>query len=140
MKKLSAPGSVDVRRLLFLLFIRTKSISVFSFEYEEAVESVVVLEEVSVGCSVAKLGEFSNSKKGPIDSTGIIVAFSEANPVFCVVSSIVVSIASVELSKVFSRKLSAGDHSVDVSKLRGEGDFPRAFVVAYVLYTGTGSR
>ncbi len=99
MKKLSAPGSVDVRRLLFLLFIRTKSISVFSFEYCEAVESVVVLEEVLVGCGVAKLGEFSNSKKGPIDSTGKIVAFLEANPVFCVGSSIEVS---VELSKIVS--------------------------------------
>ena len=140
MKKLSAPGSVDVRRLLFLLFIRTKSISVFSFEYEEAVESVVVLEEVSVGCSVAKLGEFSNSKKGLIDSTGIIVAFSKANPAFGVVSSTVVSVASVELSKVVSRKLSAGNTRVDVSGLREEGDFPRGFVVAYVLYTGDGSR
>ncbi len=99
MKKLSAPGSVDVRRLLFLLFIRTKSISVFSFEYCEAVKSVVVLGKVSDGCSVAKLGEFSNSKKRPIDSTGKIVAFSEANPIFCVGSSIEVS---VELSKVVS--------------------------------------
>ncbi len=99
MRKLSAPGSVDVRRLLFLLFIRTKSISVFSFEYCEAVESVVVLEEVSVECCVAKLGEFSISKKRPIDSTGKIVAFSEANPVFCVCSSIEVS---GELSKVVS--------------------------------------
>ena len=99
MKKLSAPGSVDVRRLLFLLFMRTKSISVFSFEYCEAVESVVALEEVSVGCCVAKLDELSNSKKRPIDSTGIIVAFSKANPVFCVVSSIEVS---VELSRVIS--------------------------------------
>ncbi len=99
MKKLSAPGSVEVRRLLFLLFIRTKSISVFSFEYCEAVESGVVLEEVSVGCSVAKLGEFSNSKKRPIDSTGKIVTFLEANPVFCVGSSIEVS---EELSKVVS--------------------------------------
>ncbi len=99
MKKLSAPGSVEVRRLLFLLFIRTKSISVFSFEYCEAVESVVVLEEVTVGCCVAKLGELSNSRKRPIDSTGKIVAFSEANPVFCAVSSIGVS---VELSKVVS--------------------------------------
>ena len=139
MKKLSAPGSVEVRRLLFLLFTRTKSISVFSFEYCEAVESVVELEEVSVGCCVAKLGEFSNSKERPIDSAGIIVEFSEANPVFCVISSIVVSIASVELSKVFSRKLSAGNHRVDVSGLRGEGDFPKEFV-AYVLYTGEGSR
>ena len=68
MKKLSAPESVEVRRLLFLLFNRTKSISVFSFEYCEAVESVVVLEEVSVRCCVAKSGEFSNSKKRPIDS------------------------------------------------------------------------
>ena len=136
MKKLSAPGSVDVRRLLFLLFIRTKSISVFSFEYEEAVESVVVLEEVSVGCSVAKFGEFSNSKKTPIDSTGKIVAFSEGNPVFCIVSSIVVSVVSVELSKVVSE----GNPRVDVSGLREEGDFPREFVVAYVLYTGDGSR
>ncbi len=124
MKKLSVPGSVDVRRLLFLLFIRTKSISVFPFEYEEAVESVVVLEEVSAGCSVAKFGEFSNSKKKPIDSTGKIVAFSKGKPVFCVVSSIVVSVASVELSKVVSRKLSAGNPRVDVSGLRGEGDFP----------------
>ena len=140
MKKLSAPGSVDVRRLLFLLFIRTKSISVFSFEYEEAVESVVVLEEVSVGCAVAELGEFSNSKKRLIDSTGIIVAFSEANPVFGVVPSTVVSVASVELSKVVSQKLSAGNTRVDVSGLREEGDFPREFVVAYVLYTGDGSR
>ena len=140
MKKLSAPGSVDVRRLLFLLFIRTKSISVFSFEYEEEVESVVVLEEVSVGCSVANSGEFSNSKKGPIDSTGIIVAISEANPVFGVVPSTVVSVASVELPKVVSRKLSAGNTRVDVSGLREEGDFPRGFVVAYVLYTGDGSR
>jgi hypothetical protein len=139
-KKLSAPESVEVRRLLFLLFTRTKSISVFSFEYCEAVEPVVVLEEVSVGCCVTKLGEFSNSKKRPIDSTGIIVAFSEANPVFWVVSSIVVSIVSVELSKVVSRKLSAGNSRVDVSGLRGEGDFPREFVVAYVLYTGEGSR
>jgi len=98
-KKLSAPGSVEVRRLLFLLFIRTKSISVFSFEYCEAVESVVVLEEIPVGCGVAKLGEFSNSKKRPIDSTGKIVALLEANPVFCVCSSIEVS---VELSKVVS--------------------------------------
>jgi hypothetical protein len=138
-KKLSAPGSVDVRRLLFLLFIRTKSISVFSFEYEEAVESVVVLEEVSVGCSVAKLSEFSNSKKRPIDSTGIVVAFSEANPVFCIVSSTEVSVASVELSKVVSRKISAGNTRADVSGLRGEGDFPKEFV-AYVLYTGEGSR
>ena len=62
-------------------------------------ESVVVLEEVPVGCGVAKSGEFSNSKKRPIDSTGKIVAFLEANPVFCVVSSIEVS---VELSKVVS--------------------------------------
>ncbi len=99
MKKLSAPGSVDVRRLLFLLFIRTKSISVFSFEYCEAVESVVVLEDMPVGCDVAKLGEFSNSKKRPIDSTVKIVAFLEANPVFCVCSSIEVS---VELPKVVS--------------------------------------
>ncbi len=99
MKKLSAPGSVEVRRLLFLLFIRTKSISVFSFEYCKAVESVVVLEEVPVGCGVAKLGEFSNSKNRPIDSTGKTVAFLEANPVFCVGSSIEVS---VELSKVVS--------------------------------------
>jgi len=129
-----------VRRLLFLLFIRTKSISVFSFEYEEAVGSVVVLEEVSVGCSVAKFGEFSNSKKKPIDSTGKIVAFSEGKTVFCVVSPTVVSVASVELSKVVSRKLSAGNTRVDVLGLREEGDFPKEFVVAYVLYTGDGSR
>ena len=99
MKKLSAPGSVDVRRLLFLLFMRTKSISVFSFEYCEAVDSGVVIEEVPAGCGVAKLDEFSNSKKRPIDSTGKIVAFLEANPVFCVCSSIEVS---VKLSKVVS--------------------------------------
>ena len=107
MKKLSAPGSVDVRRLLFLLFIRTKSISVFSFEYCEAVESVVAFEEVSVGCSVAKFGEFSNPLKGPIDSKGISVGFREANSVFCVVSSTDVSdadvsVKSAELSKVVS--------------------------------------
>ncbi len=107
MKKLSAPGSVEVRRLLFLLFIRTKSISVFSFEYCEAVESVVAFEEVSVGCSVAKFGEFSNSKKRPIDSKGKIVTFLETNPVFGVGSSIeasdtAVSVKSAELSKVVS--------------------------------------
>ena len=106
-KKLSAPGSVDVRRLLFLLFIRTKSISVFSFEYCEAAESVVVFEEVSVGYSVAKFGEFPNSKKGPIDTKGISVEFWEANSVFCVVSSTEISgtadsVKSAELSKVVS--------------------------------------
>ncbi len=106
-----------MRRLLFLLFIRTKSISVFSFEYCEAAESVVVLEEVLDGCGVAKLGEFSNSKKVPIDSTGKIVAFLEANPVFCVGSSIEVS---VKLSKV----VSAGTPRVEVSGSREEGDFP----------------
>ncbi len=99
-------------------------------------EVSVVLEKVSVGCSVAKFGEFSNSKKRPIDSTGKIVAFSEGNPVFCVVSSIVVSVVSVELSKVVSE----GNPRVDVSGLREEGDFPKEFVVAYVLYTGEGSR
>jgi hypothetical protein len=52
----------------------------------------------------------------------------------------VVSVASVELSKVVSRKLSTGNTRVDVSGLREEGDFPREFVVAYVLYTGDGSR
>ncbi len=51
-----------------------------------------------------------------------------------------VSEVSVELSKVVSRKLSAGNPRVDVSGLREEGDFPREFVVAYVLYTGEGSR
>jgi len=86
------------------------------------------------------LGEFSNSKKRPIDSTGIVVAFSEANPVFCIVSYTEVSVASVELSKVVSRKISAGNTRVGVSGLRGEGDFPKEFVVAYVLYTGDGSR
>ncbi len=105
MKKLSAPGSVEVRRLLFLLFIRTKSISVFSFEYCEAVESMVVFEEV--GCSVAKFGKFSNPLKGSIDSKGISVRFREVNSVFCVGSSTDVSgadvtVKSAKLSKVVS--------------------------------------
>ena len=105
MKKLSAPGSVEVRRLLFLLFIRTKSISVFSFEYCEAVDSMVVFEEV--GCSVDKFGEFSNPLKRSIDSKGISVRFREVNSVFCVGSSTEasdadVSVKSAELSKVVS--------------------------------------
>ncbi len=138
MKKLSAPGSVEVRRLLFLLFIRTKSISVFSFEYLEEVEPVVVFEEASVGCNVDKFGELSNSKKRPIDSKGESVVSLETNSVFCVESSPKdseddVLVKSAGLSKVVSSKLSAGNTRVEVSGLREEGDFPCEFVVAYVL-------
>ncbi len=70
-------------------------------------ESVVAFEEVSVGYSVAKFGEFSNSKKRPTDSKGISVEFLEANSVFCVgsstdVSDADVSVKSAKLSKVVS--------------------------------------
>ena len=70
-------------------------------------EPVVVFEEVSVGCSVAKFGEFSNLKKRPIDSKGNFVALKETNSVFCVgssteVSDAAVSVKSAELSKVVS--------------------------------------
>ncbi len=70
-------------------------------------EPVVVFEKVSVGCSVDKFGEFSNSKKGPIDSKGNSVTFLETNSVFCVgsptkVSDAAVSVKSAELSKVVS--------------------------------------
>ena len=68
---------------------------------------MVVFEEVLVGCSVAKFGEFSNSKERPIDSKGNFVAFLGTNSVFCVfssteVSDAAVSVKSAELSKVIS--------------------------------------
>ncbi len=75
MKKLSAPGSVDERRLLFLLLIRTKSISVFSLENWEEVETVAVLKEVSAGRGVAKSVAISGlgfrSKLGNWQNCGI---------------------------------------------------------------------
>jgi hypothetical protein len=75
-KKLSAPGSVEERRLLFLLFIRTKSMSVFSFENWEEVETVVVSKEVSVGRNVANFVALSYSEKRPNETKDKFVAFS----------------------------------------------------------------
>ncbi len=99
---------------------------------------MVVSEEVSAGCSVAKFVELSNSKKRPIDSKGKFVAFLKTNSVFRVesspeVSEAVFSVKSAGFSKVVSSKLSADDTRVEVSGLREEGDFPCEFVVAYVL-------
>ena len=99
---------------------------------------MIVFEELSVGCSVAKFGELSNSKKRPIDSKGKSVVSLRTNSVFCVESSpkdseADVFVKSAGLSKVVSSKLSAGDTRVEVSGLREEGDFPCEFVVAYVL-------
>ncbi len=97
---------------------------------------MVVFEEVSVGCSVAKFGELSNPKKRLIDSKGKSVISFRTNSVFCAESSPKDSEADVKsagLSKVVSSKLSAGDTRLEVSGLREEGDFPCEFVVAYVL-------
>jgi hypothetical protein len=143
-KKLSAPGSVEERHLLFLLLMRTKSISVFSLENWEVVETVVVSKEVSAGCGVARLVAISSSGPGTDWEKGKIVASSKASSVTRVASSpIFPEIVSFVKFAEFSTVSSVAKFSTDISRavvsgLREEGDFPCEFDVAYVLKFGEG--